>query len=99
MASMGPIMAQMPATPEVRTQFAFTAQVELAPTITIGETPNGVRRYVPITGGKVTGPALAGEILDAGGDFQLLAANGVLEVEARYLIRSNDGTIIGVTNR
>jgi hypothetical protein len=80
-------------------EFAFTAYVSLADTLVIGQGPEGLRRYVPITGGRVDGPLLCGTVLAAGGDSQVVRADGVLAVEARYLIETHDKITVGVVNR
>jgi Protein of unknown function (DUF3237) len=38
-------------------------------------------------------------VLSGGGDWQLVRADGVLEVNARYTIRTDDGALISVLNR
>jgi hypothetical protein len=83
----------------LKTEYAFTARVLLSPTIVIGDGPEGLRRYVPIIGGTVDGPLLKGEVLAAGGDSQVLRADHVLAVEARYVIRTQTGVNIGIVNR
>jgi len=85
--------------PPLHTEFAFTARVALAPLIVIGQGPEGLRRYVPILGGTVEGPLLQGTVLAAGGDSQVLRADHVLSVEARYIIRTADGVNVSVVNR
>jgi len=83
----------------LHTEYAFTARVTLSPTIVIGQSPDGLRRYVPIVGGTVDGPLLQGSVLGAGGDFQVLRADHVLAVDARYVIRTTDGVNVAVVNR
>jgi len=83
----------------LHTEYAFTARVELGPTIVIGHGPEGLRRYVPILGGTVDGPLLRGSVLAAGGDSQVVRIDGVLSVEARYVIRTSDGVNVSVVNR
>jgi hypothetical protein len=85
--------------PAFCTEFAFTAHVSVAAPIVVGEGPAGLRRFVAITGGTVAGPLLNGSVLAAGGDSQLVRYDGVLVVEARYLIRSDDGVLVAVINR
>ncbi len=80
-------------------EFAFEASATLAAPLVVGETPQGVRRVVPITGGRFAGPQLAGEILAGGADWQYLRADGVLVVEAQYLLATSDGALIQVNNR
>jgi hypothetical protein len=85
--------------PRLHTEFACTARVALGEPIVLGAGPEGLRRFVPILGGTVSGPLLQGIVLPAGGDSQLVRADEVLAVEARYVIESSDGVRIGVTNR
>jgi hypothetical protein len=44
------------------TNFMFTVRASLADTIIVGEMPRGLRRFVPITGGTVRGPAFSGSV-------------------------------------
>ena len=53
---------------------------------------------IPIVGGRVSGSRLTGEIMPGGGDWQTVRADGTTDVEARYLIRATDGTILSVVN-
>jgi Protein of unknown function (DUF3237) len=66
--------------------------------IEIGETATGVRRVIPILGGEVTGPRLQGRVLPAGADYQLIRADGVAELHARYVIEAAGGSRIYVEN-
>jgi hypothetical protein len=61
--------------------------------------PHGRRRIIDITGGTVVGPRLTAAIVPGGADWQYVRSDGVLELEARYAIRTNDGVEIVVTNR
>jgi len=65
----------------------------------LGEMPRGRRRLVPILGGVVSGPRLQGEVLPGGADWQIARADGILELVARYAIRTTAGPEIAVTNR
>ena len=80
------------------TQFIYEAFVTIAPAIEIGPTPDGIRRYIPITGGTFTGPRLRGTVLPGGADWQLQRSDGVLEVNALYSIKTDDGTVLTVQN-
>jgi hypothetical protein len=64
----------------------------------LGPTPHGRRRIVPILGGTVKGPRLAGEIVPGGADWQYVRGDGVAELVARYSIRTHDGVEIAITN-
>ncbi|TDH63446.1 DUF3237 domain-containing protein [Dankookia rubra] len=79
----------------------FIGQVEVAVglPLVVGAGPAGERRIVPILGGQVSGPRLAGEILAGGADFQVIRPDGVTEIVARYTLRLADGALVYVVNR
>jgi Protein of unknown function (DUF3237) len=52
---------------------------------------------IPITGGTVSGPKLNGEIIPGGADWAVVYPSHA-QVEARYAIRAEDGTVIQVFN-
>lgn len=64
--------------------------------VTLGPAPTGERRYVPLGGGTVRGPAMNGELIPGGVDWQLLRADGVLEIAAHYVLRLDDGSLVEV---
>jgi hypothetical protein len=79
--------------------FVAEIRVEVGQPITIGETGAGLRRVVPILGGTVEGPRLSGRVVPGGADFQILRADGVMELEAKYVLEAADGALIYVVNR
>lgn len=79
--------------------FAFEARVEIAAPLELGTTAGGGRRVIPIVGGTVAGPRLNGRVVPGGADWQLIRRDGVAEVEARYTLEADDGTLISVVNR
>lgn len=81
--------------------FDFVGEVEaaVAAPLSFGAGPLGERRIVPILGGRISGPRLSGEILPGGADYQLIRADGVAEIEARYALRLDDGALVHVVNR
>jgi hypothetical protein len=54
---------------------------------------------VPITGGAFAGPRLSGVVLPGGEDWQLIRGDGVVEVDARYVLQTESGARIHVRNR
>jgi hypothetical protein len=72
--------------------------VEVGQPITVGETGQGLRRVVPITGGTIRGARLEGTILNAGADFQIIGPDGFTRLEARYVVRLADGALLYVEN-
>jgi hypothetical protein len=77
----------------------FDIEAEVGPVRDLGTMPRGRRRIVPILGGSVRGPRLQAEVLPGGADWQYVRGDGVVELVARYSIRTRDGIEIGVTNR
>lgn len=80
-------------------EHAFTVHGRLDPVVTVGQTPQGLRRMVPIADGRFEGPAMRGTVLPGGADWQVVRADGVTEPEAFYLLRTDDGVVIQVHNR
>ncbi|WP_345801320.1 DUF3237 domain-containing protein [Microbacterium sp. AZCO] len=72
---------------------AFEVVVRLGALEDHGVTRAGHRRVVPITGGTVTG-AFDGEILPGGADWQLVRADGSIEIDGRYTARAADGSFL-----
>lgn len=73
-------------------------KVQLDPALIVGETAHGIRRIIPIVGGTVNGPAIKGEILQGGADWQMLRKDGVMELEAHYQFKTDDGVLIYIKN-
>ena len=78
--------------------FAFELKVTLQPELAHGRTPLGLRTRAPITGGQFAGSRIAGDVLAGGSDWQLLRADGWLELRAEYDLRVHDGTLVHVRN-
>lgn len=74
------------------------AVVDIGAPRQMGESPNGVRREIPITGGTVTGPDITATVLPGGSDWQLQRADGGLEIVADYTLQTDDGVFIRVIN-
>jgi hypothetical protein len=72
-------------------------EAEVGPIQDLGPMPHGRRRIISITGGKVQG-RIAGMVVPGGADWQHVRPDGVLELVARYAIRTSDGVDIAVTN-
>ncbi len=77
----------------------FRAEIALAPVRDLGRTPAGHRRIIDITGGKIAGPRLSGRVLPGGADWQVIRADGVALLDARYTIETVDGALVYVRNR
>lgn len=77
----------------------FTIHAELDVIRSLGHTPYGERRVINILGGRVDGAKLKGRILPGGADWQIVRADGVAEIEARYAIEADDGALVMVESR
>jgi hypothetical protein len=77
----------------------FTIRCELANIVDLGPAPFGHRRVVNILGGSVTGAKLTGRVLPGGADWQIVAADGCLDIHARYTIESDAGSLIQVDSK
>jgi hypothetical protein len=75
------------------------AEIALAPAQELGATPQGRRRIIGITGGRFSGERLSGRVLPGGADWQLVRADGVADLDARYTLETADGALIYVRNR
>ena len=81
----------------MNTRVLMTLRVEVATPQNIGAVPHGTRRTVPITGGRFEGPRLRGTVLPGGSiDWTLLRADGVLELDLRATLRTEDGALISM---
>lgn len=82
-----------------RLRFAFEARVDIDPPLPVGHAGGGTLGFTPITGGTVAGPRLNGQVMAGGGDWAVQRHGVSLDLDARYLIRADDGAYIDVVNR
>src|SRR3989475_10941412 len=75
----------------------MTLQVVVPPPQKLGAVPHGARVIAPITGGTFEGPRLRGKVLPGGGDWTLLRSDGVLELDLRLTLETDDGALIHMT--
>ncbi|WP_298587893.1 DUF3237 family protein [uncultured Kocuria sp.] len=80
-------------------EYIATIEVDVDAPITVGATVDGVRRVVPIRGGRVHGPGVAGRVLDVGADFQQYPTDDLAYLAADYVLELDDGHHILVQNR
>ena len=80
-------------------EFVCELRVNCGPAYTVGQTAHGTRVVIPILGGTFSGPAMKGEIIGGGADYQLVdQERGRNEIEAIYSIRTDDGVYIHIRN-
>ena len=79
-------------------ELVFELNGVLQPAVVVGDTPQGLRRMVPITGGTFAGKNIRGTVLGGGADWQFVRGDGVTQLEALYLLETDDGVRIQVHN-
>ncbi len=81
----------------MNTRLLMTLRVTVAAPQSIGAVPHGTRRTAVMTGGGFEGPRLRGSVLpDGSADWLLLRADGVLELDLRATLRTDDGALISM---
>jgi hypothetical protein len=83
----------------LKLQSLFKAEITLAAPQELGEGPLGRRRIIGIAGGRFAGDRLSGRVLPGGADWQVIRADGVADLDARYTLETTDGALIYVRNR
>jgi hypothetical protein len=72
----------------------MTLQVTIGQVQRIGTVPHGTRVTAPIESGHFEGPRLRGKVLPGGGDWTLLRGDGVLELDLRITLETDDGALV-----
>src|SRR3954469_15789153 len=76
----------------------MTLQVLVAAPQRLGAVPHGTRGIAPVVSGSFAGPRLRGRVLPGGGDWTLLRSDGVLELDLRFTLETDDGALIHMTS-
>jgi hypothetical protein len=81
----------------VETRLLMTLSVRVAPPTDIGHVPQGTRRIARLTGGDFEGPRLRGTLVPgSSADWLLLRSDGVLELDLRATLRTDEGALISM---
>jgi hypothetical protein len=75
----------------------MTVRIAGAPSQKVGAVAHGTRSIIPVTGGDFEGPRLRGKVLPGGGDWLLLRSDGVLELDLRVTLETDDHALIFMT--
>jgi hypothetical protein len=79
--------------------FFAQLRVQVGPVHEIGPTPAGNRRVIPITGGTVQGDGWTARVLPGGADFQAIVTPSLARLDARYVLETDGGDLIYVSNQ
>jgi hypothetical protein len=66
-------------------------RLETLPILSVGATPNGLRRIGIVRGGEIVGERVRGKVLN-GNDWQLLRSDGSLTLDVRLVFQTDRGT-------
>jgi hypothetical protein len=75
----------------------MTLTVDFAGMVSIGQTPAGMRRIAPVTGGHFTGERLNGKVLPGGNDWVINRSDGVMVIDVRLTLQTDDEALIYLT--
>src|SRR5262249_55625012 len=76
----------------------MTLHVAVGAVQKVGAVPHGTRVTAPIRDGRFEGPRLRGKVLPGGGDWTLLRGDGVLELDLRVTLETDEGALIHMTS-
>jgi hypothetical protein len=77
---------------------AFTIRVQVGPPTELGQVPRGRRRIIPILGGTFEGPNIRGKVVPGGADWQIVRADGLAELDTRYMLQTDGGQLVYIQN-
>jgi Protein of unknown function (DUF3237) len=89
---------QAPAAQPPKLTLAMTLRVQVGVPMELGEVPRGRRRIIPILGGTFEGPTIRGKVLPGGADWQIVRADGLAELDTRYALQTEQGSLIYIQN-
>lgn len=75
----------------------MTLRLQTAATQDVGAGPYGNRVIYPIIGGTFDGERLRGTVLPGGDDWTVKRADGVVELDLRITLQTDDGALIYMT--
>jgi len=81
----------------MRSRPLMTLRLSTAPTQDVGAGPRGTRITFPIVGGSFEGDRLRGKVLPGGDDWTVKRSDGVVELDLRITMVTDDGALIYMT--
>ncbi|WP_062298729.1 DUF3237 domain-containing protein [Demequina maris] len=86
----------MPVRPSL--EHVFDLRVDVGEPVRVGRSASEDLNVTPILGGTVVGPRLRGTVLPIGADWWV-TRGATTQLDARYVLRADDGAAIDVVNR
>lgn len=90
--------AQNTSAKNLTAEYSFTIEATISDALMMGETIDGKRLSIPITGGRFYGNNIRGKVLPGGADYQLIRQDGATSLHAVYMLKTDDGALINVIN-
>lgn len=78
----------------MRLDFLFEFVANLGSTAQAGQGPLGRRLIADVIGGSFEGPKLKGKVRASGADWALIGADGIVRVDVRLVLETDDGAVI-----
>jgi muconolactone delta-isomerase len=86
--------------PDPRITPVYRLDATLGEPLDLGDTAQGHRRIVPLTGGTFAGPEISGTLLaGASADWQIVLADGTALGDIRYTLQTDGGDVMYVQSR
>jgi hypothetical protein len=86
--------------PAPRLTLIYRLEADVGEPLDLGDTAQGRRRIVPLTGGRFTGPELRGTLVPgASADWQTVLPDGTALGDIRYTLRTDGGDLLSVRSR
>ena len=90
----------MTALPAPKLRHVYRLDADLDAPVDVGDTPQGHRRIVALTGGRAEGPDFHAELLATGGaDWQIVRPSGSSVADIRYTLKTDRGALLYVQSR
>jgi len=84
-------------TASIETRPLMLLRLVTSPTQDIGSTPEGGLSIFPVTGGSFEGERLRGKVRAGGGDWVTRRSNGMMTLDLRITLETDDGGLIHMT--
>ena len=81
----------------INTRPLMVLRLATSPIQEIGSTPGGTLTIFPVMGGSFEGERLRGKVLAGGGDWVTARSNGMMTLDLRVALETDDGSLIHMT--